>query len=807
MKKIIALILSGMMAFAPVPAYADESVKPAASSTVMESAQAESASDSSLPAAAESKAADAVIADSASSDSVSSDSVSSDQESAAAKSSVTDSSSAGSVPAESAADLPAGDVQAAAETPALLGNALTGQLKSDAGIATGYYYLFSALGTNKTMDIMGASKASGGNVQLYDSNQSEAQIFYVKNYGNGLYSIMNKGSGLMLDVSGAGTANGTNIQQYASNDTLAQRWYIGTGTRSGYCTIQASYCGGVADVRNGSSANWTNIQLYASNDTAAQQWKFVKVPEAASLESGYYTFSSALGSSLMLTVANHSWANEGNAYLEESDSSAWQVFYLENLGGGYYSIESSVTGLKLEASDTSLSNGVNVRQNAADGRNTQKWYISTSMFNDGYMTVVSAQNSNYVFDVAGAGTASGTNVQLYSYNYTSAQSWKLTEVPEPSVTVDQGLYTLASANDTGKLMTVAGNSDANGANIELRSDSNSNYQKFYILPLGNGYYSIVCCQNGKSLDVTGNGTADFTNIQQYSWNTTDAQKWQITGIRGKYKFIGKGSGKCIDCLAGSTADGTNIQIYTDNGSGAQRFVLTPARASALSSADSSATRPYVYSADPVTGKRFQLEIEFLTDPQVGIDISENEFLSAVMYTEAGDQGISGMMMVGYVIETRMKEGIADAKAGNYIEYPGQLNYMIYQFGQWMVARDGALTNCLNDIVSGNDDYLANAKTAARKVLNREDIVLETDATKYTATSGTESTKSTLVSGTVIKASDFTYNSFMTPKAWARYAASAANYPDFASGYGAGKNTFLYPYKNQGHVFFYDSEVW
>ena len=43
---------------------------------------------------------------------------------------------------------------------------------------------------------------------------------------------------------------------------------------------------------------------------------------------------------------------------------------------------------------------------------------------------------------------------------------------------------------------------------------------------------------------------------------------------------------------------------------------------------------------------------------------------------------------------------------------------------------------------------------------------------------------------------------MTPNAWNRFATDGRHYK-FASGYGAGKNTFLY----RGHVFFLDKEVW
>ena len=235
-------------------------------------------------------------------------------------------------------------------------------------------------------------------------------------------------------------------------------------------------------------------------------------------------------------------------------------------------------------------------------------------------------------------------------------------------------------------------------------------------------------------------------------------------------------------------------MYTDSSTynGLQTFGLY------VTTVTSSSDRGYVYQTDPVTKKRFKLEKQYLTDPSV----SDTDFMAAVLYTEAGDQGIAGMMMVGYVIKTRMAEGAAAAKAGNFVEYPGTLKLMIYHYGQWQVARDGALTRVLTDISVGEASYLSKARKAAANVEAKKNIVLEADATRYVKSSATSSTKTTLKSGTQIKPSAFIYNSFMTPAAWNRYANSGS-YPKFASGYGAGKNMLLY----RGHVFFLDAEVW
>lgn len=107
------------------------------------------------------------------------------------------------------------------------------------------------------------------------------------------------------------------------------------------------------------------------------------------------------------------------------------------------------------------------------------------------------------------------------------------------------------------------------------------------------------------------------------------------------------------------------------------------------------------------GKSYKLEPEYLTDPRVGVDITEDELLAAAVYAEAGNQGMPGMTGVALVMLNRMESSY----------YPCRADYMIYQRMQFAVARDGSLTRWLNDI---NNSILNNAKAAvkaARQIMN------------------------------------------------------------------------------------------
>ncbi len=693
-----------------------------------------------------------------------------------------------------------------------------------APFAEGDYYICSAINENAVFDIEGGMKRNGVNLQLYKSNGSDAQKFHVAFGADGTATITALHSGKALDAAGRGTALKTNVWQYTANGTPAQSWVITESALEGFYTIKASYTNLVMDAAGGSSANKTNIQLYAPNNTKAQQWKFVPVvpveepvsepaePQVvpASLKTGYYKIFMAKNANRCIEVQNGSFEEDANIAVGPNSQKAAQVFYLTNLGDGWYTMESCLTGFMFAAKSTSTANGTNIEQKKKSSEKTQRWYIKEC---EGLYTICSGVNNGVVVDVSGALTGIGTNIRLYQSNDTIAQKWTFKPVSAPNAVLPGGNYVISCAANPNIVVSIPSGTASKGSNAALATYKGNNYQKFIVTALGDGTYKLIVAGSAMALDVAGGARTNGGNLQQYSYNGTTAQRWRIVGCRGVYKIIGVGSGKAIDATGGKIAAGTNLQIYTDNGTAAQQFTFSPAVIMAENNVVITNENGKTYAVDPATGKKFQIEPEYLNDPRVGVDVTEDDFFAAVLYTEAGGQGIDGMMMVAYVINNRMAKGIEAARTGAYVEYPGTLDIMIYQKEQWQVARTkdngdpAPLGNVLRDIVNGTADYLSRARTVVAKANNRDDIVLEHTATVYTRTGANSSTRSTMPVGTHIKASAFTYNSFMTPKAWLRYCQDG-RHTKFKANY-QGNNAFLYSgaVTSQGHVFFYDEDVW
>ncbi|MEE3377198.1 MAG: RICIN domain-containing protein [Lachnospiraceae bacterium] len=290
--------------------------------------------------------------------------------------------------------------------------------------ASGTYVIHSALAENKVLDIAGASKRSGGNLQLYDGNSSEAQQFTLTRLSDGTYHISPVCSALALDVEGAKAASGTNVRQYTANGTRAQRWRLIPAENGTFGIEPVCAPGFCLDIAGASIRNGTNARLYAGNGTPAQRFSFEKIDGQRVAPNGIFTFASAINASKVIDVYGGLTRNGANVQLYASNGTAAQQFTLSYLGDGWYTI-----------------------------------------------TNVKAKK---VLDVAGGSRANCANIQLYTSNQTAAQKWRFEER-------ENGTFSIVSA--LGKTLDVAGGSSRNGTNIRTYTDNGTAAQRFSFQPV------------------------------------------------------------------------------------------------------------------------------------------------------------------------------------------------------------------------------------------------------------------------------------------------------------------------------------
>ena len=147
----------------------------------------------------------------------------------------------------------------------------------NADITEATYVISNYVNPNYVLDIKDGSKANRGNLQIYKSNNTNAQKWQLKKDSVGYITFINVGSNKALDVSNATVRNGSNIWQYESNDTYAQKWIAKKNTDGSLTFVSALDANYVLDINAGKVINWQNIQLYKSNGTNAQKFKLTKI--------------------------------------------------------------------------------------------------------------------------------------------------------------------------------------------------------------------------------------------------------------------------------------------------------------------------------------------------------------------------------------------------------------------------------------------------------------------------------------------------------------------------------------------------
>ena len=305
---------------------------------------------------------------------------------------------------------------------------------SDVNIATGVSMIITSVANKKLVtDVTSASTANGARVQLYSSNNTNAQKYRFESIGNGTYKIVNVNSGKVLDVSSGSTANGAALQQYTSNNTVAQQWTV-RNYGSGKIALVSVNANKAVDIPGGNAVRQAQLQLYSPNGTVAQQWLVAKAPltlrerlnETAAkhrqdLPDGMYTFGSKLNTSMKMDVSGASRSNYGNVQIWAGNGTNAQKWKVTHDSNGYVTLTSVNSGKVLDVNGGVSASRTNVQQYDSNGTYAQKWIAVKN--SDGSYTFQSALVENKVLDVSGASTSNGANVQLYAANGTNAQKW------------------------------------------------------------------------------------------------------------------------------------------------------------------------------------------------------------------------------------------------------------------------------------------------------------------------------------------------------------------------------------------------
>jgi chitinase len=220
---------------------------------------------------------------------------------------------------------------------------------------------------------------------------------------------------------------------------------------------------------------------------------------------------SQLGAIWTTKTSAQLWAMEGNTPMIGVNDSSAEVFTTGNAS----TVESfaAANGIQ-ELSFWSLG-----RDNSAASGTSQSTYQFTNTFKaitsgstgggggTGGATPIHGYGGKCV-DVAGANSANGTAIQLYTCNGTAAQSWT---------------HSGNTLQALGKCMDVTAAGTANGIKVQLYDCNGTAAQSWTQGASG----SLVNANSGKCLDATGPSSADGTLLQIWSCAGSANQSWTL----------------------------------------------------------------------------------------------------------------------------------------------------------------------------------------------------------------------------------------------------------------------------------------
>ena len=377
-------------------------------------------------------------------------------------------------------------------------------------IQDGIYTLTPKHASGMRLDVNGASKDNGANVQIYQSNNTDAQKFTFKHLGNGYYSITNVVSGKVVDVAGGHSKAGTNVQQWTFGNSSAQQWKLKDAGNGYYYLLPALNENLCLDVSNSGTANKTNVLVWTANKKDNQKWKLTAITVNTNQNTNNTVTTTA-----PVTKTYYVYNTDGTLVMRKGPGSSFAQTTLIPEGAAVTVTLSKNSG-----------NWWYITYNGKSGYSYSSYLTTTApttkqIIKDGTYQLTPKHATNMRLDINGASKENGANAQIYKSNNTNAQKFTFKHLGDN--------YYSITCVASGKALDVNGGSSKKGTNVQQWNKNDSKAQKWKIESAGSGYYYLIPATNeALCLDVSGSGTKDKTNVLVWTNNKQNNQKWKIS---------------------------------------------------------------------------------------------------------------------------------------------------------------------------------------------------------------------------------------------------------------------------------------
>lgn len=522
-----------------------------------------------------------------------------------------------------------------------------------AKIDPGEYHI--TLANNFSQDWQLSDSSENASINLSERNNTSLDSFTLIKNSDDTYTIYTADMKYVLDVTSGILKPGTKIQLWPSNETLAQKWYVLDNGDGSYYFANA----GNSNLVLAANASTSSLELqFMDSNNASQRIRLVTTEPA--IANGVYRITSAKNNNYTLDISGANFNNNTNIQLWTQNTTKAQRFSLQyDSLSGFYRITDLSGKYSLDVHNAEAKDGANIKLWQLNNSYAQQWIITKN--SEGNYSIISAL-SGKALDISGASFAKGTNIQTWQKNDTNAQKWHLISVPNSSRDIIDGTYSF-STNNSGKILDITENKlslkdpttnnnipsfkvafdesigfyristgrtekylTATSSNtIEFTGISESPNQFWVIEKLGYDKIAIRSANSSKvlvekasslsltedsattskewvfaeqqqeeelidaskeyeivssinqnfALDVSGANFISGTNVQLYRRNQTPAQKFRFrpTENKNEYTILSSNSNYVLDVSGASTYSGANIQLWVSNGTCAQKWTV------------------------------------------------------------------------------------------------------------------------------------------------------------------------------------------------------------------------------------------
>ncbi len=366
----------------------------------------------------------------------------------------------------------------------------------------------------------------------------ETQRFQLTNTTGSTYTIKNVATGLYVGSSGSTAGNPLSLAPYSGTCnqlwTLQQPTAIpvswGAPTTNNAYVVPVNGCaGGLAmDVVNGDRSAEGIVQQYTFTSSDSQQWRFTPSPSVAApiLGNGIYNLANA-SSGLLLDVPNASTSVGQAMQIYQGDQSSSQAWSINPLGGGFYSIRGEHGGLALDDGGNG-NDDAPVSQSQWANSPGERWRILPFGNNNGFEVLNTDNQEQYLLGVGYNSVSNGGPVQQQQPGEGTQHVWYFQPVQTGSTTITNGTYVIVgSAN--AEALDVTNASKASGTQLQIYPLDGTSAQQWFVKQLPNGTFNFLNANSLMALDNEG-ATSPNGSLDQYSWSDGANQWWNLNAV-------------------------------------------------------------------------------------------------------------------------------------------------------------------------------------------------------------------------------------------------------------------------------------